>query len=177
MTWKEKLMRKIILIYAAVSLSAFCQDAKVVQLDPKDSQRIKELFEAKQAADAAWEGAQTDIQNRYASKQEERAVSLYAISGSGSASVLSYRADGSAERVDPCSVYPGDAQTHAACGKKYVESLESDRKRREETKKELVYVPLPGWEQGIAFSSDFKFIIPKTAPAAALKFWSPMVAW
>lgn len=58
-------MKLLVAVFFLFCISAFAQDAVVVELSSSDAAQAKELYSAKVAADAAWDKAYGAIVSKY----------------------------------------------------------------------------------------------------------------
>lgn len=111
-----KLRVAILAVGCAVALSLHAQTAKVIQLNDKDAQHIKALYEQKQQIESEIALFQDTVRGQYTQVKV-------------------------------------DTPDNAMC-------VTFDARESHCT----ITSVLPGWENGIEFSEDFKFIVPKAAP-------------
>jgi hypothetical protein len=145
---------------------ALAQTAKVIPLSSTDTQKMKELVAARDAADKALADYRDSIRKRYAETEYERedwgsgiAVGNLTISTSW----CEVRADKNGNMKQYCP---------QECPPK----PEKPVKTPPEPPRKMVkdWKAKPGWENGIEFSDDYKFIVPAAEPRG---FTTPLSPW
>lgn len=144
---------KRMLLFAVLSWSAYGQTAKVAALSPEDTERAMQLRHARDKAAEAVTAFDKLMRDKYVSDLKD-------------------------ERKDICS--PGaylitTTQGLTLCGlstgckeptKEELEKAKADRDSYEARCYRTVKVPHPreGWENGINYSEDFRYIVPVPTP-------------
>jgi hypothetical protein len=133
------------------------QTAKVIQLSPEDAAQRKTLEDQRTAIEQKIKDFDDSLRQRYTTVLEgDKDASAYSADTTlfiGALSTPSFTCV-----VGDLSTDPVDEKRHYDCQK----ALEAERAKTS-PKPHLMY--RLGWEQGVIYSDDFKFIVPAPAPA------------
>jgi hypothetical protein len=121
-------------VFLALPLLLPAQTAKVIQLDPEEAAKVKQLYQQKADAEQAISDFQIKIQEKYTKRKVEYNPGLSCLTPSGNGIV----------GVGLCGGEKDPA-----------------------TKKAFYWDFISGWNYGFEYSEDFKFIVPKAAPASS----------
>lgn len=194
-------MTRMILFAVLLTGPAFAQSAKVVELSAADVARIQSLFNAKQAAEQAWDAALKDVEHKYLSDSREEpdygpnvgTVATAMIMGGSSIGDVYWRGDGGFSVPERrCDLYEGlsdsvdatelcqkyRARKAAAEKKRQAERIKAEKEEQERIAKlprKTVYTPKPGWENGFELSEGFRYVVPKPASTTVVSPFSPLI--